>query len=40
MKQAVTTLLTQPARAAVEDLLGLVALFAVVFPVLSLPGTL
>lgn len=38
MKDAMRTLLTRTPRGAVEDLLGLVALFVLPFAVLSLPG--
>ncbi|MDM7930810.1 hypothetical protein [Tabrizicola sp.] len=38
MRNAVKTLLTNPPRAAVEDTVGLVALFVLLFAVLSLPG--
>jgi hypothetical protein len=38
MKYAMKTLLTHTPRSAVEDTVGLVALFVVVFAVLALPG--
>lgn len=38
MKAAVKTLLSTPARGAVEDAVGLVALFVLLFAVLALPG--
>lgn len=38
MKDAMKALLTQNPRGAVEDLIGLAALFVLVFAVLSLPG--
>ena len=38
MKNAMRALLTSTPRGAVEDLVGLAALFALVFAVLSLPG--
>ncbi len=38
MKAAVKTLLAQPARGAMEDVVGLAALFVLLFAVLSLPG--
>jgi hypothetical protein len=38
MKNAIKTLLSHPPRGAVEDLLGLAALFVILFAVLSLPG--
>jgi hypothetical protein len=38
MKNAVKTLLTNTPRGAVEDTVGLVALFVLLFAVLSLPG--
>jgi hypothetical protein len=38
MKDAMKTLLTHTPRGAVEDLVGLAALFVIVFAVLSLPG--
>ncbi len=38
MKDARKTLLTRTPRGAVEDLLGLAALFVILFAVLSLPG--
>jgi hypothetical protein len=38
MKDAMKTLLTNTPRAAVEDLVGLAALFVMLFAVLSLPG--
>ena len=40
MKDAVKTLLTGNARGALEDAAGLVALFVLLFAVLSLPGTI
>jgi hypothetical protein len=40
MKDAVKTLLAGNARGALEDTAGLVALFVLVFAVLSLPGTI
>jgi hypothetical protein len=38
MKAAMKTLLTSTPRGAVEDLVGLAALFVLLFAVLSLPG--
>lgn len=38
MKAAVRTLLTHTPRGAVEDTVGIVALFVLLFAVLSLPG--
>ena len=38
MKAAVKTLLSHNPRGAVEDLVGLAALFVLLFAVLSLPG--
>ena len=38
MKEAIRTLLTSTPRGAVEDLVGLAALFVLLFAVLSLPG--
>ncbi len=38
MKAAVKTLLTHTPRGAVEDTVGLVALFVLLFAVLSVPG--
>jgi hypothetical protein len=38
MKAAVKTLLSHNTRGAVEDLVGLAALFVLLFAVLSLPG--
>ena len=38
MKYAMKTLLTHTPRGAVEDTVGLVALFVLLFAVLSLPG--
>jgi hypothetical protein len=38
MKDAMKTLLTSTPRCAVEDLVGLAALFVILFAVLSLPG--
>jgi len=38
MKDAMRTLLTSTPRGAVEDVVGLAALFALLFAVLSLPG--
>ena len=38
MKYAIKTLLSGSPRSAVEDLVGLVALFVLLFAVLSLPG--
>lgn len=38
MKYAMKTLLSGTRRGAVEDLVGLVALFVLLFAVLSLPG--
>jgi hypothetical protein len=40
MKDAVKTLLAGNARGAVEDAAGLVALFVLLFAVLSLPGAI
>ena len=40
MKDAVKTLLAGNARGALEDAAGLVALFVLLFAVLSLPGTI
>ena len=40
MKDAVKTLLAGNARGAQEDAAGLVALFVLLFAVLSLPGTI
>jgi hypothetical protein len=40
MKDAVKTLLAGNARGAVEDAAGMLALFALVFAVLSLPGSI
>jgi hypothetical protein len=40
MKDAVKTLLAGTPRGALEDAAGLVALFVLVFAVLSLPGTI
>jgi hypothetical protein len=40
MKDAVKTLLAGNARGALEDAVGLVALFVLLFAVLSLPGTI
>jgi hypothetical protein len=40
MKQAMKTLLTSTPRGAVEDLVGLAALFVLLFAVLSLPGAI
>ena len=38
MKDAMKTLLTLTPRSAVEDTVGLVALFVLMFAVLALPG--
>jgi hypothetical protein len=38
MKDAMKTLLTRTPKGAVEDLVGLAALFVILFAVLSLPG--
>ena len=38
MKDAMRTLLNSTPRSAVEDLVGLAALFVLLFAVLSLPG--
>ena len=38
MKDAMRTLLTHTPRGAVEDLVGVVSLFVLLFAVLSLPG--
>jgi hypothetical protein len=38
MKDAMKTLLSRTPHGAVEDLVGLAALFVIVFAVLSLPG--
>ena len=38
MKAAVKSLLSHPPRGAVEDVVGLAALFVLLFAVLSLPG--
>lgn len=38
MKYAMKTLLTHTPRGAVEDTVGLVALFVLMFAVLALPG--
>jgi hypothetical protein len=38
MKDAMKTLLNHTPKGAVEDLIGLAALFVIVFAVLSLPG--
>jgi hypothetical protein len=40
MKQAMKTLLVSTPRGAIEDLVGLAALFVLLFAVLSLPGAL
>jgi hypothetical protein len=40
MKDAVKTLLAGNTRGALEDAVGLVALFVLLFAVLSLPGTI
>jgi hypothetical protein len=40
MKNAVLTLLSRTPRGAVEDVVGLAALFVLVFAVLSLPGSI
>lgn len=40
MKDAVMTLLAGNARGALEDAAGMVALFVLLFAVLSLPGTI
>lgn len=38
MKDAMKTLLSRTPKGAMEDLVGLAALFVIVFAVLSLPG--
>jgi hypothetical protein len=38
MKYAMKTLLTHTPRGAVEDLVGLAALFVILFAVLAIPG--
>lgn len=38
MKDAVKTLLTHSPKGAVEDLVGVAALFVILFAVLSMPG--
>jgi hypothetical protein len=38
MKDAMKTLLSHPPKGAVEDLVGIAALFVILFAVLSLPG--
>jgi hypothetical protein len=40
MKDAVKTLLAGDARGVLEDAVGIVALFVLLFAVLSLPGTI
>ena len=38
MKEAMKTLLSHTPKGAIEDLVGLAALFVILFAVLSLPG--